>query len=356
MKILYFEREISGHRLPHLSSIIHGNGAESVIVCSEAISSINCRQYVLKNVESKKRSLKSFLKMLNEIKKICKNENPDIVHFTDGNIFYRYFGIGLRKFKKYKTVLTNHNAEEDFLHCLSARLIAHKVSIVTVTSEYSKTVFERCGAKNVVNIEYPQLNDLIFDKKESMEYFGIKTSAPIISCIGGTRFDKGLDIILEALKKVDCPFHLLIAGRAEFFTESYIDQEIVSFKDNVTKVLRFLSDQELAMALSCSDFIAVPYRKGFNGASGPLEEGVWRDKCIIGPKSKNLGEIIERHHLGYTFEQENPISLALLLNNVLKNKFLIDDKYEAYKSIINHNSFEQSYRKLYISVLTTKGK
>ena len=355
MKILYFEREISGHRLPHLSSIIHGNGAESIIVCSEKIPSIDCKQYVLKNVEGKKRSFRAFLKMLDEIKSICAIEKPDIVHFTDGNIFYRYFGAGLTKFKKYKTVLTNHNAEEDFLHRLSAKIIASRVNVVTVTSEYSKIVFERSGAKNVVNIEYPQLNDLFFDKKTSMEYFGIKTSAPIISCIGGTRYDKGLDIILKALKKVSCPFHLLIAGNAEYFTESYIDQETESYKDSVTKVLRFLTDEELAMAISCSDFVAVPYRRGFNGASGPLGEGVWRDKCIIGPISENLGTIIENHHLGYTFEQENPESLTTVLNNALMSPFTIDDEYKKYKSIINHNSFEKSYRELYMSLLTKKG-
>ena len=354
MKILYFEREISGHRLPHLSSIIHGNGAESIVVCPEKIPSIKCKQYQLKSVEGKKRSLRAFINMLNEIKSICAIEKPDIVHFTDGNIFYRYFGAGLQKFKKYKTVLTNHNAEEDFFHRLSARIIASKVNVVTVTSEYSKTVFERCGAKNVINIEYPQLNDLLFDKKVSMDYFGIKTSAPIISCIGGTRYDKGLDIILEALKKVNQPFHLLIAGNAEYFTESYINQETESYKDSITKVLRFLTDEELAMAVSCSDFVAVPYRKGFNGASGPLGEGVWRDKCIIGPISDNLGTIIESHHLGYTFEQENPESLAVILNEALVSKFTIDEEYKKYKSIINHNSFEKSYRELYMNLMMKK--
>lgn len=354
MKILYFEREISGHRLPHLSSIIHGNGAESIVVCPEKIPSIKCKQYLLKSVEGKKRSLRAFINMLNEIKSICEIENPDIVHFTDGNIFYRYFGAGLQKFKKYKTVLTNHNAEEDFFHRLSARIIASKVNVVTVTSEYSKTVFERCGAKNVINIEYPQLNDLWFDKKVSMDYFGIKTSAPIISCVGGTRYDKGLDIILEALKKVSCPFHLLIAGKAEFFTESYIDQKIESYKSSVTKVLRFLTDQELAMAISCSDFVAVPYRRGFNGASGPLGEGVWRDKCIIGPVSKNLGSIIEKYHLGFTFEQESVDSLTTVLDSALTNHFTIDEEYKKYKSIINHDSFEKSYRELYKDLLTKK--
>lgn len=354
MKILYFEKEISGHRLPHLESIINGNNAISIIVAPKPIPSIDCKQYVYTIREKKRRTLKTFLSMLDEVYNICEIEKPDIVHFTDGNIFYRFFGIGLKKFKKYKIVLTNHNAKEGFLYRISTKLISNKVDIVVVTSEYSKTVFERYGSKNVINIEYPQLNDFVFDKKKSLEYFDIKTKSTVISCVGGTRLDKGIDIMLNALTKVNKPFHLLIAGREEYFSKDYIEQIAKPYLEKVTIYFKFLSDEEFAMAISCSDIVAVPYRKGFNGASGPLGEGVWRNKCIIGPKSKNLGDIIEKYHLGYTFIQENPDSLAELLNDVLDKPFEVDDRYLEYKKMISHKEFEKTYRDLYKILVTKK--
>ncbi len=355
MKILYFEREVSGHRVPHLSTIINGNNAESIIVCPEMIPTISCKQYIYKNKEQKKRTLRQFLKMIKEVKKICDIEKPDIVHFTDGNIFYRFFGAGLKMFKKYKIVLTNHNAEEGFLYKISTKRIYKNVDVVTVTSEYSKEVFERYGAKNVLNVEYPQLNDYLFEKDKSKEYFGINTQAPVLACIGGTRYDKGLDILLESLNAVKSPFHLLIAGKPEFFSEVYIKEKIKPYEKKVTLFLNFLTEEEFAMAISCADYVVVPYRKGFNGASGPLGEGVWRDKIIIGPKSRNLGDIIENHHLGYTFEQENSDSLASILNDALAKEFEFDDLYRDYKSMIDHKEFEKQYRKIYDNLVNNRG-
>ena len=352
MKIVYFERLTSGHRLPHLQAIVRANDGESVLIVPEHIEAVRCKQYVYKNKENKKRSLKAFMSMLDEIKSICDIEKPDIVHFLDGNIFYRFFGLGLKKFKKYKIVLTNHNAKEGFLYRISTKMIANRVDVVTVTSEYSEAVFKRYGAKNVINVEYPQFNDLFFNKNESMSYYGINTNKPILLFLGGTRFDKGIDILLESLKRVQKPFHLLIAGKEEHFSRCFIEKEIETFKNEVTIFLNFMSDKEFAMALSCCDYVILPYRKGFNGASGPLCEGVWRNKCIVGPSGKNLGDIIENHHLGYTFEQENTESLALVLNDILGKTFLYDQKYQDYRNVINHREFEETYRKIYQRLIT----
>lgn len=351
MKILYFERETAGHRIPHLMAIVSHNMAESVLVVPEKINDCNCKQYIYKNKEKKKRTLRGFNRMMREVYEICKVEKPDVVHFTDGNIFYRFFGYGLGMFKNYKTVLTNHNAEEDFMHAISSWMISKLVDRVVVTCEYSKEVFNRYGAKNVINIEYPHFNDYIFTKEEGMDYFHLVPDVPVIACIGGTRYDKGLDIMLNALKKVEKPFQLLIAGKAEHFQEDFIDNHITTYKDRVVKHLSFLSDQEFSLALAASDYVAVPYRKGFNGASGPLGEGVWRYKCIIGPSGNNLGDVIEKYHLGYTFLQGDSESLCKLLNRVLGETFVCDESYNCYKEMMDPKYFGLQYRELYHSLL-----
>lgn len=52
-----------------------------------------------------------------------------------------------------------------------------------------------------------------------------------------------------------------------------------------------MTDREFAEVIAASDIIALPYRKKFNGASGPLVEGVYLGKCIIGPNHGNLGKL-----------------------------------------------------------------
>ena len=53
----------------------------------------------------------------------------------NGDFFYRYFGYGMRKFKKYKTVDTMHCLREGFLNILSAKAIASSVDAVVLHSD-----------------------------------------------------------------------------------------------------------------------------------------------------------------------------------------------------------------------------
>lgn len=66
-----------------------------------------------------------------------------------------------------------------------------------------------------------------------------------------------------------------------------------------------MTDEEFEMAIQAVDAIVLPYRKTFNGASGPLGEGVAKGKMIIAANHGSLGDIVEKNHLGYTFESEN---------------------------------------------------
>ncbi len=46
------------------------------------------------------------------------------------------------------------------------------------------------------------------------------------------------------------------------------------YRNRVKLYLDFLTDEEFEMAIQAVDAIVLPYRKTFNGASGPLGE-VW---------------------------------------------------------------------------------
>ncbi len=356
MKILYFEIATSGHRIPHLSAIINGTNAESILVISEPVADVLCKQYILKNKEGKERSFLRYRKMLIELADIAKKEKPDIVHFLDGNIFYRYFGFGLHYFKDYKTVLTNHSAVMGILHGISTYIIGHNVDKVVVTCQYSKDVFESYGVKNVYNFEYPHLGTASSFVEKCKPYFGIYDDIPVIGCIGGTRWSKGLDRILEALSSVHEPFHLLIAGKEEFFTEAVIDSASITYPDRVIKVLRRLTDEEFDKAMMASDIIALPYRdvQIYNGASGLLSEGVWRRKCIVAPNGDNLGAVVAGNHLGYVFAHDDINSLTNTLRKALKKDFEVDSVYEAYREQLRPDRFVENYRQLYNELLQEK--
>lgn len=119
----------------------------------------------------------------------------------------------------------------------------------------------------------------------------------------------------------------------------------------VYKILRYLTDSEICTIVSASDIVVLPYRKIFDGASGPLVEGVAYGKTIIGPNHGSLGQIIKDNHLGYTFESENVDDLARTINKALSEKFTYDEYAEKYQKSLKTSYFIRSYTEIYKKLL-----
>jgi glycosyltransferase involved in cell wall biosynthesis len=284
---------------------------------------------------------------IDDIYKIVKDEKPDVVHFLFDDVFYRFLGYGLHRFKKYNSVITVHSVRTGALAKVVLNIISRTCKKIVVHSQYMKNALEKMGVKNVCHIEYPVFNSKSCEKSVAREYFGLNKDVKTLGCIGGTRYDKGLDVLLDALGEVKEPFQLLIAGCEEDFKEDFIKEKISSYKDKVHLKLKFLSDEELTYAMNAIDVVVLPYRKWFNGASGPLGEGVALGKCVVGPTHGNLGDTITKNHLGYTFETENINALTDALKKALSEDFVIDEKYSEYKDSLDVEYFVNRYNELY---------
>lgn len=343
---MYVEIATTGHRVPYIKALTQNTANEVVVLLPEKVESLTCKQVVCK-FDVKDRSFSNHKKWISEISKAAKEEAPDVIHFLTGDVFYRFFGFGLTKFKEYKTILTFHSVKTGSLQKISLSIISKLVRKVVFHSEFMKKQVESFGIKNTCHIEYPVFGGKPCDEDEAKRYFNLKTDVPVIGCIGGTRYDKGLDILLDALKNVKEPFQLLVAGKEEYFKEDFIKVHTVSYRENVQLVLNFLTDEELMYAMNATDIVILPYRKEFNGASGPLGEGVALGKCIVGPEHGNLKDTIEKNHLGYTFESENPVDLTKVLTVALNKDFFVDEYYVNYKESLSVASFVNSYNNLY---------
>ncbi len=344
MKIVYIDKAITGHRVPYLQTLINNKEDEFIAIIPQKTELIDCKQY-----ECKLESLtyNSYKKWIDDVYKIVKEENPDIVHFLFDDVFYRFLGYGLYRFKKFNSIITVHSVRTGALAKIVLNTISCMCKKIVVHSQYMKNELVKMGIKNVCHIEYPVFNSQRCEKSVACDYFELKKETKTLGCIGGTRYDKGLDILLAALESVDEPFQLLVAGCEEDFKEEFIKQKTSLYKEKVYLKLKFLSDEELMYAMNAIDVVVLPYRKWFNGASGPLGEGVALDKCIVGPAHGNLGETIIKNHLGYTFETENVTSLTDVIKKVLKEDFVFDEKYSEYKNSLDVENFVNSYNKLY---------
>ena len=152
---------------------------------------------------------------------------------------------------------------------------------------------------------------------------------------------------MSALKNVETDFYLLVAGKAEAFDEKYIQNETETYKERIRLRLKYLSDEEVNMAMVASDIIALPYRKSFDGASGPLAEGVTLGKMILSADHGSLGNLVKTNHLGITFQSENISDLSRALEESLKGEWKPDKEYRNYQESLSPEYFLEKYRQLY---------
>lgn len=347
MNILYIDDVTHGHHAKYISALANSGNFDSEAILPNKIEHLNSRQFVYHGLQSERRSFLEYMRWIREIDAIVRKVKPDVVHFLDGDFFYRYFGFGLGHFRRYHPVMTFHWLRSGRLQQLSLKRICRRMSRVVVHSEYLKEQLCAQGSKNIEHVEYPQFEKIVRNTAESRRFWKLDEHLPTIVCIGNTRRDKGLDILLEALKSVNQPFQLLIAGKEEAFGEAFILEQARNYRKNVRLCLRYLTDEELSDAVGAADIIALPYRRCFNGASGPLTEGVYMNKCIVGSDHGNLGDTIRKNHLGYTFETENAAALAAALNRALGEKFAPDAQYAAYRGQLDPACFVSAYEKIY---------
>ena len=349
MKVLFINMTLDGHHLDYIKALCDIKEIEPVVIVNAASTAIPARQIVLSECVFGSMVLREHLKWIGKVKKIIRDERPDIVHFVWGDSFYRFLGIGFRTIcKKYKAVITFHQIRKSRLHRLSLRIYSKLFDRIIVHTASLKSYLNSLGIENCIHIEYPNFRkETPYSRIYAQEKLGFSSTKSVLLCLGGTRKDKGLDILLEALKRVSEPFFLLVAGTELSIKRVTIEELSKNYAESTCVILRYLSVEEVNLCLNAADIVVLPYRKTFDGASGPLAEGVGLGKCIVGADHGSLGAIIRDNHLGYVFESENIEALAQTLNQALQENFVYDSQAEKYKDSLKVESFQNGYSKLY---------
>ena len=352
MKVLFINMSLDGHHLDYIKALCKIDGIDPVVVLEKENDTINVKQIIVKDCIFGSMKLRDHIKWIKHIRKIAQAEKPDRIHFVWGDSFYRFCGIGFWKLsREFKCYITFHQVRKSRLHQLSIKIYSKLFDKVIVHTDSLMMYLKQIGIKNVIHIEYPNFRSKVeITNYEARKKIGIESTSPVLLSLGGTRIDKGLDILLDALKLVDCPFFLLIAGAEQNIKSDVIQEKIEQYKAQVKVILRYLSVEEVNLCLAAADYIVLPYRKTFDGASGPLAEGVGYGKCIIGANHGSLGTLISKYHLGYEFESENVKCLAEILIRALNDNFKYDKKAKEYQKLLTVTNFQEAYRNLYLEM------
>ncbi len=199
------------------------------------------------------------------------------------------------------------------------------------------------------------------DPTDARKKLNLPQDRRIILFFGGIRPNKGLDILLEALKTIkshDGRVLLVIAGGllGRFSFESYSSMIRKSdLSEHVRTFIHFIPEEDVDYFFAASDLVVLPYLK-FEAQSGVLLRAYAHKKPVVVSNVGAMGELVSSDNTGLAVEPGVVEPLAQGIINVMDNldKFRsryspeIENKYSwehiaeltmrSYEAAININS------------------
>lgn len=352
MKILLCERGFEGHREKYFKCLSNISD-EEFYGFAPGNAGMDKNHYIHYSIPANVSSIKEYFSWIIQINEIIIAEDIDIVHILDGDSIMRYFGIGFSRFRKAKVVITYHHFYSGFIRKISYKnMLSGRNRIGIVHTQHVRNMFSQEGIFNIKTCEYPAFDYERManrDKENAKLHWKLPLNVPTIGIIGGLNSYKNITQFLEVLKECNESFHLLICGKPGDITQNDIETCINIYSHKVSVKAESLSEDEYELAIAASDIIFCIYGHTFDGASGPLTDGVCAEKLILSCKHGSLGDIVKLNHLGFTAECDNPEDILLQVSKALKivKNYYYDEVARDYRRRLTPYCFQQRYKKIY---------
>ncbi|MCL0090056.1 glycosyltransferase family 4 protein [Dehalococcoidia bacterium] len=157
---------------------------------------------------------------------------------------------------------------------------------------------------------------------EARERLQLPADTPILLFFGGLRWDKGPDLLLEAIKYVKQDFRLVIAGLPEHVTHFDIEtyQRQLDDPGRIIARLEYIPDEEVNYYFLSADVVILPYRRLSKGTSGVLQLASAAGKPVITTDVGQIGSIVREHSLGIVVEAESGDALREGIERFLRDR------------------------------------
>jgi len=246
-----------------------------------------------------------------------------------------------------KVVLTVHDVSSfsnSSQSSIIGRLVYKLTDRIMTHNEFSKSEIINMNANlsSFISIvphgNYIPFINIQYDKKKSKEQLGIPNNRRILLFFGMIKKEKGLEILLSALKgvvKLNPDVLLLIAGKPwENDFSSY--QKIID-ENNLSEYIllhtKFIPQEDVEHYYCASDLVVLPYKKIYQ--SGVLMMTLSYDRPALVSDLPPLKEIISDNENGFIFKTENVSDLTNKLNSVLSDEVLMEHVRVKGKELIN---------------------
>lgn len=192
-------------------------------------------------------------------------------------------------------------------------------------------------------------------QKQAREYLDLPTEIPILLFFGELRYEKGPDLLAEAMQTVDRPAVVVFAGSEADFTQKDIDRWKEQIHEPVTVIdhIKFIPEQDVDYYFTAADALVLPYRRQ-RGISLPLGTACMAGTPIIGNRESDIGETIERNNLGTTFRSGSVFDLTTRIEELVSQRNQQNDELRAFAESRHWRKTGEMLEELYRMAESTK--
>ena len=242
-------------------------------------------------------------------------KTPVVIMIYAPNFGFKYYtgSIYIRIYKEIQKIILRS-------------VLGSKIKAIITIGEFNKAGIEKQLLNNkkaiIENIrEGNTFPDKIIDKLEARKIIGIKYKGPILLFFGMLRQEKGIDILLEAVRKLKGKeFKILIAGSAYDYTQKFLEESINEklINENIILNISYIPDEKVGYYFMSANAIILPYTKIYAGGSGPLviQACVYRLPAIVSDVAE-MGNIVKNSKMGIVVPSEDSTELANAINKYL---------------------------------------
>ncbi|MFH1785577.1 MAG: glycosyltransferase [Candidatus Micrarchaeota archaeon] len=295
------------------------------------------------------------------ISDILEKELPDVVH-AHAPINLGLQGLLAAKQKKIPTIATYHTHFPDYIpHLLSGKLpevfdsisktavkkminhVFKRVDVVTAPTTELVKELESYGLKQVTHLP----NGIDFKKlrytKEQLNRFRKKHNIPdnkkILIYLGRVSFEKNIDILLEAYKKIEKEDRILVVAGGGPYLKKFKEMAVSLRIENII-FTGFLDAKEIGTAYACGNIFVSASNSETFGLT--FVEAMSLGLPTIGVKRLGPKEIILHGKTGLLVEPDNIDDLANAMEMLLNNGTLRKKMSKAAKIRAKEYSIEKS--------------
>jgi len=292
-----------------------------------------------------------YIKAFYKSAKHCKNGNIDFViaHVFSTNLI-SFIGLRMLKFFKLKTLIIMHDITS--LNNDDSRIfrnyICNKLSdIIVVHNKFSyETIIEKSKINDLDKIHlikhggYGDFTNNDISKESARKALGLEQNKKYVLFFGQIKELKGLDILLNAMSKINKDINLIIAGKTWKSKFTYYNSIIEKDKleNRIIKKIEYIDDKTRDLLFNAADISVIPYKLVYQ--SGVMLMSMTYGLPVIASNLPANKEIIIDKENGILFKSEDVFDLSEKISSLIQDNEMIE---KIRKNSINTISREYSW-------------